>query len=140
MSKILIENIWAEDLFEWFYNHVQASGGDGAGAIVCENYKEVANWFIEWFCKKLGVKENGDWTSFDPFLKREHTVHLGEEKFWHPRHEYDNVVNFHDGNENFIFTDKEDIFLHDGDYIFIIKENCQFGFKSSDSNKIIKKV
>lgn len=48
MSKIIVEDIWAEDLFEWFNSNIEASGGDGAALIVCENYKEVATWFVEW--------------------------------------------------------------------------------------------
>lgn len=27
-SVVIVENIYAEDLFEWFYNNVMSSGGD----------------------------------------------------------------------------------------------------------------
>ncbi len=54
-SIIKINNIWVEDLFKWFYEHVCDSGGDGAGVIVCENCKEVAGDFWQ-YCRSR--KEN----------------------------------------------------------------------------------
>lgn len=124
MSKIEVSNIWAEDLFKWFYDHVQDSGGDGAGAIVCDNYKEVADWFTEWWRKEIkpnfryAVENNLD--------------------FWHKKDEYDNIVNFHDNNENYIFT-CDYIDLGVSDYVFLVVGDCQFAFEPPNSNKIIKK-
>lgn len=53
MSTIKISNIYAEDLFEWFLNHVFNPFGSGIGYIVCENYRDVAIWFKEWY-EKMG--------------------------------------------------------------------------------------
>ena len=106
MSKIKVSNIWAEDLFDWFESNVAGSGGDGAALIVCENYKEVAAWFIDRWEKKHG------------------------REFFHPRDEYGSVVNYHDMNENYMFSDTE----HDmfgGDYIFVVEGDCKFGFDKS---------
>ena len=123
MSKIFIENIWAEDLFKWFYENVTDSGGDGAAAIVCKNYKEVAGWFTEWWRKEIRPKfEN---------------VNVQKRDFWHPKSETDNIINFHDANENFMFTNNASIFLHQGDYVFIVLEDCNFSFEPSNSSKKI---
>lgn len=117
MSEIIVKNIWAEDLFEWFYKRIVEDGGDGCGAIVCSNYKEVADWFIEWWMKEYGVKYNMSQL--------------------HPKHEYDNTVNFHNCNENFIFTNDPFVKLHRGEYVFIVEEDCIFGFTN---DKVIKKI
>ena len=45
-SVVYIYNIWAEDLFKWFHQHVMDSCGDGAAEIVCKNYIEVSTWFL----------------------------------------------------------------------------------------------
>lgn len=73
MSKIIIENIWAEDLFQWFYDSIIEDGGDGCGEIVCENHHEVADYFVEWYKGKYN-----------------------KEKFFHPKDVYDdgNIVIF----------------------------------------------
>jgi hypothetical protein len=103
MSKVIVEGVWAEELFRWFTDHVDSSCGDGAGAIVCKNYKEAAKIYQDWYLEECG------------------------KPIWHPWHEYDDIVNFHDGNENFIFTNDPNIFLHDGDYVFVVNKDCHFG-------------
>ena len=102
MFKVIVRGIWAEDLFKWFYEHVLDSSGDGCGIIVCQNYQETANWFIDWFK--------------DTYQK----------DFRHKPDTYGRCVNFHDNNENFIFTDDKDIHNWDGDYTFIVEDDCSF--------------
>jgi hypothetical protein len=126
MSSIYVNDIWAEDLFEWFYNHVRSSGGDGAGAIVCKNYKDTANWFIEWWQTKMR-----------PTYKDSRIDKL---EFWHPRFENDNSIHYHDDNEDFIFTDSVWINLHHGDYIMFVTKDCSFGFEKSNPDKVIKSI
>ncbi len=125
MSKVIIQNIWAEDLFKWFYNHVGDSGGDGAAAIVCENYKEVSEYFTEWWRKEIRPNFSENVLKLD---------------FWNPKDESDGYINYHDSNENFIFTNKLDIKLHDGDYIFVVLEDCKFAFEPPNCGKIIQHV
>ena len=103
---IEVRNIWIEDLFEWFYNHVAASGGDGCGIIVCQNYKEAANYFIKWWEDKYS------------------------RSFIHPLDEYENIINFHDGNENFIFTNDDNAINWSHEYVFIVREDCEWGWTS----------
>lgn len=100
-SVVYLENIWAEDLFKWFYEHVMDSCGDGGGAIVCKNYREVSDWFVEW------------WKS-----------QYNEEKFFRPKDEYHNIINYHDGDESFIFTNEPDLELFYHDYIFVVRKDC----------------
>ena len=102
MSKVVVEDVWAEELFRWFTNHVNSSCGDGAGAIVCQNYKEAASIYQEWYLNEFG------------------------EDVRHPRDEYGSCVNFHDANENFIFTNDVNIRFFDGDYVFVVKKDCHF--------------
>jgi hypothetical protein len=98
MSTIIIKNIWLEDVFFWFVNHVLDKGGDGSAAMVCKNYIEVADYFRQTYRVLL----NPFITRIDPAL-----------------------ICFHDNNENFIFTNDYNIQLRDKDYIFIIEEDCK---------------
>lgn len=108
MAKVYVEDIMVESLFEWFSGAISSSGGDGAAVICCANPKETADLFVRWFKESTGRTE-----------------------FWHPRDEYvkDGVtyVNFHDPNENYIFCDA-DIDMGHGDYSFIVKKGCRFGW------------
>lgn len=114
-SIVKVNNIWAEDLFKWFYQHVGDSGGDGAAAIVCENYRECSEWFLDWF--------------------QENVKHPEGMTFWHPKDETPGTINYHDNNENFIFTNDINSNLSSGEYVFIVEGNCQFAFdKSHDPN------
>jgi hypothetical protein len=115
MNKNIVElsNIYMEDVFEWLYNHVMLSSGDGCGQIVCSNYQETARYFEEWALKK-DIK---------------HIANL---------HQIDNekTVLFTDmSNENFVFS-SEIGNMYDGDYTFLIKEDCHAGWSG---NKVIKK-
>ena len=47
MNIVKCSNIWTEDIFKWFYEHIIFSCGDGAAVIVCENYKEASESFID---------------------------------------------------------------------------------------------
>lgn len=105
-STVIAKHIWAEDLFKWFSAHILDAGGDGCGALVCGNPEETADRFLEWFQEKNGRPLN---------LDREKTVV-----------EFGRImVNFHDSNENFIFTDNSLIELHHHDYIFKVEEHCE---------------
>lgn len=44
---IELSNVFAEDIFSWFYDSIIGECGDGCGAIVCKNYKMAADLFIE---------------------------------------------------------------------------------------------
>tara|TARA_R110000822_G_C15338795_1_gene495970 strand:+ start:30822 stop:31256 length:435 start_codon:yes stop_codon:yes gene_type:complete len=124
--KVRVSNIYAEDLFQWFYQHVGDSGGDGASVICCGNHKEVAEEFLDWWKK-----------NHLPELKKRGRK---SDEFFHPRHEYGEmgggeIVNFHDWNENYMFCNHE-ISLYHGDYSFVIEGDC----KSAFSEFVIKKV
>jgi hypothetical protein len=114
LSTVKVSNIYVEELFDWFLNHVGGSGGDGCGIIVCKNYEEVADWFIEWYKEKYN------------------------REFPHPKDIYENgnIINFHDDNENFLFTDDINIQNWEGDYIFIVEKDCKWGYKHKDHPRI----
>lgn len=58
-SIIKVGGIAAEDIFNWMYQHVRESCGDGTAALVCENYQEIANYFADLpFIMKCGFKLN----------------------------------------------------------------------------------
>lgn len=126
MSKIIIEDIWIEDLFKWFYETVCNDGGDGAAAIVCKNYKEVANLFIEWWKKEYLESMKNRGYKLDTFPL---------EKF-----ENNNMINYHDNNENFIFTNDPNIKLWPREYVYIIKEKCVMANGFSDKDGVIEPV
>lgn len=116
MSKITVNGIWAEDLFSWFESNVASGGGDGAALIICENYKEVATWFVNaWETKH-------------------------QRKFPHKREEYSHVVNYHDLNENYMFSDYTEHHTMQGDYTFVVVGDCKFAFDDLNSNRTIKAV
>lgn len=103
MKSNLIElhDVWMEDVFLWFIEHIGFSGGDGAAAIVCANYKEAAEYFLQW-----------------------HVTHYQKVFHYAAKHEEDGLINFHDCIENVIFTNKVDTKLWRGDYVFIIRSDC----------------
>ena len=107
-------NIYMEDVFFWFYNHVMDSCGDGASVIICKNHIDASELFLKWFINKY------------------------HRKFWHPADMYDGIVNFHDSNENFIFANKL-ISLSPGDYTFLIKVDCPSYNTSKNRLKAISK-
>jgi len=118
MSIVKCSGLWIEDIFAWFLKHVCDSGGDGAGAIVCSNYQEACDLFLKWFA-----------------MEHSESSRRYESGFYHPREEYGNdrygnVINFHDDNENFLFSDTV-LSLHDGDYVFVITGECKGGWKLS---------
>ena len=115
-SIVYVENIWAEDLFNWFYQHVMDSCGDGAAVIVCGNHAETADLFIQWWRKNYLERENFNWF-------RENCP---EKEFFHDREEYGDIINFHDSNESFMFTNNPNINLFFHEYIFIVKKDCEF--------------
>jgi hypothetical protein len=114
-SVVEVKNIWAEDLFEWFCNHISSSSGDGAGIIICGNPDETSAWFIDWYNRKYN------------------------HNFPHLKDTYSDIINYHDDNENFMFTDNPNnnkLYWHD--YIFIVTEDCFFA--SKDKRFYIKAI
>lgn len=106
---IELSNVFVEDIFSWFYDSIIGERGDGCGAIVCKNYKMGADLFIEWFISNK---------------KRDN--------FLHPKSIIDKyTINFHDNNENFVFTNDINIQLYDYDNVFLIRTPCI----SSKNNK-----
>jgi len=107
MSEVLIYQVWAEQVFDWFYNSIVESGGDGAGAIVCYNPEETSENFKEW------AKQIKD---FD-LNYRDKDCRNHDGKIY---------INYHDNNENWIFTNEyTQLFPHD--IVFVIKEDCISG-------------
>ena len=138
MAKIIVENILAEDLFQWFESNINDSGGDGTGQIVCSNYKEVAFWFRDWWANKNGLDEKGD--KHCEVFGKPHIVHYGENRFPHPPDITENCINFHDWNENYIFTNDESDLGSVGDYTFVVKGDCVFAFDPRDKARVIKAI
>lgn len=114
MSIIYIEDIWASDVFKWFCEHVEDSGGDGCGWIVCENYKECAQWFSEWHESTKGVKNILSW------FKRE---------------EDNNSISYNFGEEFYVFTNEIPKGETYHDYVFVIQKECFFGFEKHNPLK-----
>lgn len=129
-SVIIVKNIWMEDLFKWFYEHVMDSCGDGASVIVCKNYVEASDMFIEWWKQNELQKIKDNCTRMGYECKNE--------EFPHPRSEYNNTVNFHDGNENFMFASSP-INLNYHDYNFLVEEDCE-SCENSEKYGINKKI
>lgn len=112
MASVIIKNVLAEHLFEWFYFSVMESCGDGAAVICCCNIEQTANNFVKWWRK----------------TKLPKLTHMLTDEFFHPRDRYigqsgEHIINFHDNNENFMFCDRI-IDLEHGDISFIIEEDC----------------
>ena len=127
-SIIIVKNIWMEDLFKWFYEHVMDSCGDGAAVIVCKNYKETADMFIEWWEKEI----------LPPIQAEYRSRGYDKTEFFHPRSEYENIVNFHDGNQNFMFASSP-INLNYHDYNFLVEEDFESG-DNSEKHGINKRI
>lgn len=101
MSKVVCENVYAEDIFKWIYEHVLSSGGDGCSVLVCKNFLDTALNFKDWLLKQRSYR-------------------YPEETF------ESNRVTFGSGNESIIFCDDIDSELYYGDYIFIVNKDCRF--------------
>jgi hypothetical protein len=128
MSTVIVKNIYAEQLIEWFYNSVIADGGDGAAVICCGNPSETADFFIRWW------KEN-----HLPDMKR---GGYKLDEFYHPKEVYlgfdgETIINYHDLNENFMFSDKK-MELHHGDISFFVEEDCVSGHDITNPFKCLK--
>jgi len=119
MSTLILEDVWMEDIFEWYHQHIKESCGDGAGVIVCENHADAADWFMDW-------------------LKEKHPLSY---KFMHPKDVYGTIINFHDANENYMFA-IHPIEIWDKDYVFIVKKDCPSveWYDNKDTTKILRSV
>ncbi len=106
MNRIEIYGTPMEHVFHMYYDYISEACGDGAALIVCENYKEASDLFIEWWTKNH--RDQFTWFTNDRI-------------FIHPRDEYENIVNYHDWNENFMFSDTTHYMCEDPE--FIIKKN-----------------
>lgn len=117
-NVVKLANIWQESLFEMYTKHVWDSGGDGCGLILCGNPDETATLFEEWW-KQNKFYEDDKIKKIVPM---------------HPRSEHDGIINFHDNNENFVFSDRP-IKMWLGDYTFVVETELK-SYKR-DNNKII---
>ena len=117
-SIISVENIWAEDLFKWFYHAVLDFGGDGGGAIVCVNYREVADWFVQWL---INLQDG----------------YYNKDNVFQERHEDENSITLVNNQECFIFTNDLDVFLFSKEYVFIVRDSCQFSGYRGGIDKFI---
>lgn len=121
MSKVYVNDIWAEDLFKWFHDHVNDSGGDGGAVICCGNPDEVALWFVEWW------RQRATWYKGEGFV--------------HPRYEYvrdsGRIISYHGSNEHYMFCNKE-VDLGHHDYSFVITGGCPWGWTNQDKGAIKK--
>lgn len=99
-STVTVSNIWVEDLFQWFFDSVFGDGGDGAGAIVCKNYEEAAEFFLLWYGATYGK---------DFYLRPSKTK---------------DMVHFHRDNESYIFTNNQCTKLWVGEYVFHVSSPC----------------
>lgn len=97
MGIIYVYHSSIEDLFDRYSTSIWQSGGDGASAIVCKNYRETAKYYEDWLEKQ------------------------GLGKYLPEREEYENTVNFHDLNENHIFTNDINIQLSEDEYVFVVE-------------------
>jgi hypothetical protein len=118
MSKMLhlirIDSTWAEYVMEWFYFSVSESCGDGAAIICCGNPEETSDFFIEWWKERYLPKMKAAGYKRDCFYHdREDTVSEDGRL----------VVNYHDSNENFMFTNRMTS-LAFGDVSFVIEGDC----------------
>lgn len=121
-SKIYVNEVWNELIFELFYISVSKDSGDGAACICCDNIEETSEAFIKWW---LGSK-----------------YHFGgKTEFYHSREEYSIIdrkyINFHDSNENFMFCDKEIGCLGHGDLVIVIQSDCK-NYKGDITIKAVK--
>lgn len=110
-SILKVSNIYIEYIYEWFYQSCIDQCGDGCAVIVCENYEDAYNWFMEWLSEK----------------KPDHL------KYWQEKEITLNSINLIDNQECLIFTNDIDINIFYGDNIFIIEEDCCF----FNSNKVL---
>jgi len=115
MSKITVNDIWAEDIFKYLWHTVTKDGGDGSGALVCENYKEVASWFSKWVLQTQGK-------DYDKSLAEETNRMLIRSR----------------DLEYFVFSGEPQQDKCHADYLFIVDEDCVFGMDSSISARVIK--
>jgi len=95
-SRIHLSHCSIYTLFDILYTVVGESGGDGSGAIVCDNPHEIAEEYEKWV--KRFPEHNKHYL---PYMKQVE----------------DDSVNFHDSNENHIFTNDKDIRLFDDDFV-----------------------
>jgi len=123
-----INNVDPSHIMEWFYSSVCEAGGDGAAVICCGNPKETSKYFIQWWKKRYlpQMKKNG----------------YKKDEFWHPVEEYTGqngelILNYHDGNENFMFCDQV-VDLGHGDVSFIVESDCKTLDGKFTCRKVIK--
>ena len=104
MAKVFIHNVHPHIVFEWFFSSIAEQGGDGVGVICCKNHEQAFEYFIQWSNLKqynvLRCKQVDRYTFNGA-----------------------DMVNIHDNNENFIFSNKE-IDLGYDEISFIIAEDC----------------
>lgn len=107
MSKILIYNIYSDDLFNWLIDHVYVSNGSGIATVVCSNYFDAFHYFRCYF-----IRKRPKWANNFTIIQE------------------NNIIYMKNGEECFVFTNDENITSKalDKDYVFIIKEDCMSYF------------
>jgi hypothetical protein len=120
MGIVTVDGIYMEDLFQWFKDSIMSSGGDGAGAIICDDPTKCEEYFFEWvgpdFAKHI--------TSM-----RYHNVTLGNNSNF-----VSLTILYSDGNENWIFSNNAKMDLFHDDYTFVVK-SCR---SAKDQGKILR--
>lgn len=100
--KIRTQGLCEEKLFAMFHALVSEDCGDGCALIVSDDYKKLAN-------------------KFDAWLQKYHLTTRADLL----RDEYDGIINFHDSNENFMFSASPMVEMGDDCKIFY-ERTCIF--------------
>jgi hypothetical protein len=121
--RVTVHKLYAEDVFDMFYNFINRDGGDGGGAIICANPEEAINLFVSY------IKANHHKDFPRGLYLDKYEVLRNEQKY--------TVLNYHDNNENFIFTNDPTYSLDFGDIVWFIESDCYPGFASrGDLDKV----
>lgn len=97
--RVTVRDAYDYQLFEIFFQAACAEGGDGIGVVLCEDPYDLGGRFLTWCATG------------------------GRSKSWVTKLEKDvdeNLVNFHDSNENFIFTSNREV--AEGRFVDVVVE------------------
>lgn len=123
MSTVIVKNIPPSFLFEFFYFSIMESCGDGSAVICCGNPTQTSEHFIHWWKKKYLPEAKAHGYRFDEFYHKQDMYEVNNSF----------VINYHDSNENFMFSDSI-LDADHGDISFIVEEDCK------EKGYLIKKV
>lgn len=114
-SVLKVNNIWAEDLFEWFWETMYRDGGDGGSKLVCKNPQKVAEMFEKWY--KWHYKKG---ITFERVDKSEHEIHWTS------------------GQDFATISDDAGFMNPFHEYTFIVEGDCVFGWTEELKNEVIE--